>query len=482
MQKQVQDKLNFSELESFNRRQLKPTTTIVRRLPVVDVPIATQKENQAEYDALKTRYLADLSEPIKEVPSDGKLHLEERMTGVDWQAMHGSRGDRNWQAPFIAVKCSKEARPGYASMRADEYVEDPAVLKEKVKLLAELLRSAKAVVAYTGAGISTASGISDYATKAKNTLVHKTPKKKGSGLEASSTLSHYVLADMHKHGLLHHWVQQNHDGLPQKAGFPPECLNEIHGAWFDPSNPVVPMTGTLREDLCHWMYEWERKADLTLAMGTSLCGMNADRMVTSVAKRANERRTCARQRALGAVIIGLQRTQHDHSAALRIFGKIDDVMALLATELGLPVPDQDIGYVPTVAPGCLVKPDVFLVPYSNQGKLLKTSGKEEKVAADEDNKQMHTTWDLTKGAQVKVTQGPGKGFTGVCLGKNADGHYRIQLPHIREGDITHGKGQVVLLVGTNSNVWQGGHASHCKRKLDPNILQLSLILVFATEL
>lgn len=28
---------------------------------------------------------------------------------------------------------------------------------------------------------------------------------------------------------------------PRKAGFPQEALNEIHGAWFDPSNPVVPM-------------------------------------------------------------------------------------------------------------------------------------------------------------------------------------------------------------------------------------------------
>lgn len=25
---------------------------------------------------------------------------------------------------------------------------------------------------------------------------------------------------MERHGLLHGWVQQNHDGLPQKAGFP----------------------------------------------------------------------------------------------------------------------------------------------------------------------------------------------------------------------------------------------------------------------
>ena len=52
-----------------------------------------------------------------------------------------------------------------------------------------------------------------------------------------------------------HWVQQNHDGLPQKAGYPQQHLNEIHGAWFDPSNPVVPMSGTLREDLMTWLLD-----------------------------------------------------------------------------------------------------------------------------------------------------------------------------------------------------------------------------------
>ena len=27
------------------------------------------------------------------------------------------------------------------------------------------------------------------------------------------------------------WVQQNHDGLPQKAGFPQQDMIEIHGSW-----------------------------------------------------------------------------------------------------------------------------------------------------------------------------------------------------------------------------------------------------------
>ena len=42
----------------------------------------------------------------------------------------------------------------------------PDVLRAKVAALAGLLRRAHACVCYTGAGISTASGIGDYATEA----------------------------------------------------------------------------------------------------------------------------------------------------------------------------------------------------------------------------------------------------------------------------------------------------------------------------
>lgn len=43
-----------------------------------------------------------------------------------------------------------------------------------------------------------------------------------------------ALVALSKKGWVHHWLQQNHDGLPQKAGFPQEKINEVHGAWFDP--------------------------------------------------------------------------------------------------------------------------------------------------------------------------------------------------------------------------------------------------------
>jgi len=252
-----------------------------------------------------------------------------------------------------------------------------------------------------------------------------------SGLTAKPTLAHRVLTALHHAGKISHWVQQNHDGLPQKAGFPQHHLNEIHGAWFDPSNPVVPMSGTLRSDLCDVMYEYEAKTDLSIALGTSLCGMNADRMVTTPSRKFLKHRNVKQNKSLGSVIIGLQQTQCDHICSLRIFSKIDDVMALLAEEMKLDVPTE----TPVYKCDKSVQPafDLFLVPYDKNGNRTK---------------QGTSMWDLRDGAQVVVNGGPGVGFTGTVVGKTADGHYRISLPCIREGSPDHGKGLVTYLLGS----------------------------------
>jgi len=237
--------------------------------------------------------------------------------------------------------------------------------------------------------------------------------------------------------LLRHWVQQNHDGLPQKAGFPQHELNEIHGAWFDPSNPVVPMSGSLRGDLMEWLEEWEEKADLTLALGSSLCGMNADRMVTSIAERAAE------GKALGTVIISLQRTQHDDSSALRIFAKIDVVMNMLAKHMQLTVDPHDTPCVIDIPKAAIVQPCIYRVPY-------------DPVTGKKTSNGVTMNWDLRNRAKIILTHGPGAGFEGEIHSSAGQGHYLqaasvdgklcakplpnivAVFPCIREGDIKHG--------------------------------------------
>lgn len=44
--------------------------------------------------------------------------------------------------------------------------------------------------------------------------------------------------------------------------------------------------GSLRSDLFQWMLDIEDKIDMCLCLGTSLSGMNADRVANTPAKRA----------------------------------------------------------------------------------------------------------------------------------------------------------------------------------------------------
>merc|ERR1712072_1445477 len=134
-------------------------------------------------------------------------------------------------------------------------MDDLETLQAKVKALARMIRASDSCVLYTGAGLSTATGMPDYASKANSSKAPHLRGKagqptrslgNGNRLDAEPTVAHCVLAAMEKKGLVHHWLQQNHDRLAQKAGFPQAKLNEIHGAWGDDKNPVKMMDASLR--------------------------------------------------------------------------------------------------------------------------------------------------------------------------------------------------------------------------------------------
>ncbi|MDQ3956717.1 MAG: NAD-dependent deacylase [Actinomycetota bacterium] len=126
-------------------------------------------------------------------------------------------------------------------------MDDAAVLRD----IASLVRDASSVVALTGAGISTESGIPDF--RGPNGLWTKDPRaERLSSLQAymedpelrakawqaridhpawtaSPNAGHVALAGLMRRGRLHTLVTQNIDGLHQRAGTPPERVIEIHG-------------------------------------------------------------------------------------------------------------------------------------------------------------------------------------------------------------------------------------------------------------
>jgi len=362
------------------------------------------------------------------------------------------------------------------SCRAHEFHDTPEALKAKVKLLAHMLRRATHSVVYTGAGISTAAGISDYASKAgaRSSVLPKqpsggTPFAPGASIDSEPTFAHKVLVALHSSGLLRGgWVQQNHDALAQKAGFPQEDLIEIHGGWFDPSNPVVPMEGSLRTDLVRRLKGSRESADLVIVMGTSLSGVSADQLVSEVGRKRLLAKETAEHAAdkdavqaaavegeemvppppLGAVIVNIQQTRLDHLAALRIFATCDEVARLLAVELGLELPPgpraeaaklkpSTVAAAPRAAQSSAHQPtdggargrkkdgDVWRkLPYNAEtGCLLEGS------ESDDDSGM---TLDLRCGQRVRLARGNAPmappGIEGVVAAdKTAQGHYRIEF-------------------------------------------------------
>lgn len=471
--------MNSSLLSSIaDSHHLNPTTTVVRALPIIadaweDAAISQSNESNdthSEQETYESRpkpsieFQTNFMKGLQEIKGNLRPTLTETKCGIKmeisdiedeqgdddtpsleehsfsspsgdvehlspdygWSEAHGFRGAENWELPIKIKHCEMEARPGYSSKLAHEYADTPEVLRAKVSLLAKLMLKSSNCLLYTGAGISTASGIGDYATRSVDDSSNVSRPRLRSPYEAQPTYAHRSLVALYHAGLIHYWVQQNHDGLPQKAGLPQHAINEIHGAWYDPSNPVVSMSGNLRSDLFTELLNWEKKSDLTVAVGTSMCGMNSDRVFTTV---ANKGRKSLHQKkyakSLGGVIINRQQTQFDHLSCLRIFADIDDVMKLLLMELNLAKVKADIDHImvpsvphffqPDTSRGRTDTPDVFSIPYDSNG-LLNTSS--------------CSTLDVREGSTVRLTGGPYEGDEGTVLGKNREGHLRIQFRHL----------------------------------------------------
>lgn len=297
---------------------------------------------------------------------------------MHWHGKVGSRFD--WENPVRTFASSRKARPEYTDIESHEYHEVPRVLDEKVNVLIEFLRASTYCVAYTGAGLSVPSGLDDYATASRQV----SSQERGSGPIARPSLGHHVLTRMHLAGILKSVVNQNHDSLLQKAGFPPQHVNEIHGSWFDPSNPGGNI---LRDDLFEDLLDVESKADLCLAMGTSLSGLNADRLATSSA-----------QRQPGLVVVNLQATPLDKLCSLRIFAPIELVLTKVAERLQLPV-------LPS-RPSCEI--DVCQsLPYDPQ--------------TGEFSPDKTTSLLLTKGSKIRIVRGSYANCTGVVDKRTEDG-------------------------------------------------------------
>jgi len=121
----------------------------------------------------------------------------------------------------------------------------------KIDVISDIVLQSKKIVVFTGAGISTESGISDFRSPGgiwsrfdPNELTYQKFMSSQEGKEkywAFSKLSwpemakakpnrgHYAIAELHQIGTLDCVITQNVDGLHQESGIPEEKVVELHG-------------------------------------------------------------------------------------------------------------------------------------------------------------------------------------------------------------------------------------------------------------
>ena len=121
---------------------------------------------------------------------------------------------------------------------------------EEIEQLAQLIIESKKVVVFTGAGISTESGIPDFrspgglwsrynpeeftiqkflSSPAARRTHWQMLTESGLIADAEPNLAHYAIADLHQMDKLDCVITQNVDNLHQKAGVPGEKVFELHG-------------------------------------------------------------------------------------------------------------------------------------------------------------------------------------------------------------------------------------------------------------
>ena len=122
-------------------------------------------------------------------------------------------------------------------------------MDDKIKLIAEKIKQRGNNIAFTGAGISTESGIPDYrrqggiwdkfrpvyfdefmsSHEAREEYWKRWKTLYQDLIKAEPNPAHIALMELHRLGLLEAVITQNVDGLHQASGLPDEMIIELHG-------------------------------------------------------------------------------------------------------------------------------------------------------------------------------------------------------------------------------------------------------------
>jgi NAD-dependent deacetylase len=250
-------------------------------------------------------------------------------------------------------------------------------MKQRIEKVAALIHGAKRIVVFTGAGVSTESGIPDFRSpggiwsrfdpeeftiyrflaSAETRLKQwKLLIESGLIVNAQPNPAHLAVAELEKLGKLDCVITQNIDNLHQKAGNSPEKVFELHGTMnfakclgcfqrysmedllgrlkLEDEAPLCPdCFGILKPDVIFFgeqlpakalqqSIDHSRQCDLLIVVGSSLVVYPAAYMPVY-----------AKESGAAVVIVNLTATDFDHQAEVVVHGKAGEVMPLILEAL-----------------------------------------------------------------------------------------------------------------------------------------------------
>jgi NAD-dependent SIR2 family protein deacetylase len=216
-------------------------------------------------------------------------------------------------------------------------------LDRRIQILAQRLYESRYLVVFTGAGISTESGLPDFRgpdgvwTRRDKGLPPRPMTRPWDAVDPNR--GHLAIVELQKLGKLRYLISQNVDNLHLKSGISPDLLAELHGnitklrclrcgKTLDRSERLrhCDCGGELRDSVVNFgeslpekdlmlSFEHSRKCDLFIVVGSSL-------VVTPAADMPRE----ALQSGAKLVILNQGETPFDRFAHLRFREKIGDVL------------------------------------------------------------------------------------------------------------------------------------------------------------
>ncbi|MBC2715517.1 MAG: sigma factor regulator FecR [Desulfobacteraceae bacterium] len=248
-------------------------------------------------------------------------------------------------------------------------------MKDLIIQLAEKLAQGKKNVVFTGAGISTESGISDYRSKGgiwdrfKPIYFDEFMSSENARIEywrrkcelyeqlddAAPNAAHNALSELNHKGLLELVITQNIDGLHQRAGLPDDKVIELHGNTTRvrcmSCDAIVPLNktldriksgepapncscgGYLKPDTISFGQSL-REQDLSQAMRAS---QNCDVFLaigsTLIVHPASLMPDIAQKQGAFLAIVNLSETPYDKACHLLIKGKAGEVLPMVIQQI-----------------------------------------------------------------------------------------------------------------------------------------------------